>query len=102
MRMIEMNLFLYDCCQYPVIARQPKVYDHCLKKCSEFDFCCFQECSARQSGTFDDNNQTLVAEKLKSIFLMQQDNGKFKNLTEEWTKVMSNSVENCNGNTLNL
>lgn len=97
MRMVEMNLFLHDCCQYPVIERRPEIYDTCLKACNEFDYCCFQECSAKESGTFNEKNNTMLSDKLKTIFAMQLEDGKFENMTEEWMKVLSESVDSCNG-----
>lgn len=38
----------------------------------------------------------MMAEKLKMIFAMQLDDGKFENMTEEWMKVLSESVDSCN------
>lgn len=97
MRMVEMNIFLYDCCQYPTIQRQSEVFDKCLKTCSSFDYCCFQECSARESETFNEEKNSLDAKKLKSLFAIQNENGKFENMTEEWVRVVSDAVDNCNG-----
>lgn len=97
MRLVEMNLFLHDCCAYPVIERRPEIYDSCLKKCSEFDYCCFQECSAFESKTFDEEENLMIPDRLKKIFKMQLDNGKYENMTEEWVQVLSSSVDGCNG-----
>ena len=91
--MLEKNIFLYECCEYPVIPRIKSVYLKCIGECSPFDYCCFQECSAKETGTFVDGS--LDTEKLKQIFTLQKGHFKFSNLTEDWTKVVSDSVDKC-------
>ncbi|KAG5666372.1 hypothetical protein PVAND_014403 [Polypedilum vanderplanki] len=91
--MLNMNLFLFDCCVYPIIPRQAEVYDVCLNSCSEFDYCCFQECSARESGTYVNN--VINVNKTKEIFAMQKDFKTFLNLTDEWKNVIDFSVDKC-------
>lgn len=92
-----MDIFLHDCCQYPVIEKKPEVYDVCLRNCSKYDFCCFQKCSAIESGTYIETEKKINTTRLKEIFALQDSKGKYQNLTGEWRKVLFDSVETCNG-----
>lgn len=91
--MLDKNLFLFECCEYPVIPRIKTVYHKCLGDCSPFDYCCFQECSAKETGSFVDG--TLDVEKTKQIFALQRGHHKYINLTEDWVKIVDDSVDKC-------
>lgn len=91
--MLDKNLFLFECCEYPVIPRIKTVYHKCLGDCSPFDYCCFQECSARETGSFVDG--TLDVEKTKQLFALHKGHHKYINLTENWMKIVNDSVDKC-------
>lgn len=91
--MLEKNIFLFECCEYPVIPRGATIYEKCMEKCGPFDYCCFQECSANESGVLADGK--LNVQKAKEIFALQKTFTKFENLTDEWRKVVDESVTTC-------
>ncbi|KAL7014293.1 hypothetical protein ACKWTF_015848 [Chironomus riparius] len=93
LNMLDKNLFLFECCEYPVIPRVKSIYYKCLGDCSPFDYCCFQECSAKETGSFV--NGTLDVEKTKEIFVLQKGHRKYSNLTEDWVKIVNDSVDKC-------
>lgn len=91
--MLDKNLFLFDCCEYPVIPHIASPYNKCMDSCKAFDFCCFQECSARESGAFVDDS--LNIQRMKELFALQKGIVKYSNLTEDWREIVNKSVMKC-------
>ncbi|XP_070508414.1 uncharacterized protein [Chironomus tepperi] len=93
LNMLDKNVYLFDCCEYPVIPRSKSIYRKCLGDCSPFDYCCFQECSATENGSF--SNGTMDVEKTKQIFAIQKGHKRYSNLTEQWMNIVNDSVDKC-------